>query len=410
MDFLVKASRIFPFKQDFLVAAKYHSIFVNLKPDPNLKITIVCGHFIPSLGYLEVHLARAFAQLGHETSVITSTAIPAYVGNLNSGFGEDPEGVEVIRLKPKFSLGQIVIARGIKKELNRLNPDLAIVIGLGKAFPKPVFDTNFPIVSLFGDNAHSYSNGSLKTKLLFSFFKKSTYQKAIDNSKRLIAYTPESFEAAAKILDAKRAAILRKQTDFISLGFWPEDFYFSSDLRKAKRDELHFSESDKVIITATRLVPDKKLEEAIPLFEKSPNHLKWLLVGSAGDTYSKELEAELGKRLGNDRFKILGYADKSNLNALYNAADLALYTVPAISIFEAVGTGLSVVLPDEKSLSHIAEAGFRIAEYREGKTDLSEWLKSEESDSEQVARTKEAQSKFGWKEIAERLLAIANMK
>lgn len=371
-----------------------------------MKITIVCGHFIPSLGYIEVHLAKAFAQLGHQTSIITSTAIPAYVGNLNSGFGENPDGVEVVRLEPKFSLGQIVIARGIKKELNRLNPDLVIVIGLGKAFPKPVFDTKYPVISLIGDNAYSYANGSLKTKLLFSLFKKSTYQKAIDKSKKRIAYTPESFEAAAKMMDARRAAILRKQTDFISLGFWPEDFYFDVDLRKAKRDKLHFSESDKVIITATRLVPEKNLEEAIPLFEKLPNHVKWLLVGSAGDACAKELEGALMKRLGNDRFKILGYADKTNLNALYNSADLALYTVPAISIFEAIGTGLTVVLPDEKSLNHIAEAGFRTTEYLNGETDLSEWLKSETSDIDRIERVKMVQSKFGWKEIAEKLLVM----
>lgn len=165
------------------------------------KITIVCGHFIPSLGYIEVHIARAFALLGHEVSVITSTAIPSYVGNLNSSFGQNPEGVEVIRLKPKFTLGQIVTSHGIHKELNRLNPDLVFVIGLGKAFPKAVFETNYPIISLFGDNTFSYANGSLKTKLLFSLFKKGTYQKAIDRSKNLIAYTPESYEAAAKMID-----------------------------------------------------------------------------------------------------------------------------------------------------------------------------------------------------------------
>lgn len=372
-----------------------------------MKISIVCGHFIPALGYLEVHLSLAFAILRYEVSVITSSAIPAYVGNLNSGFGENPEGVEVIRLKPKFSLGQIVIANGIKKELNRLNPDVVFVIGLGKAFPKPAFETKYPIISLFGDNTYSYANGSLKTKILFSVFKRTTYQKAIDKSKKLIAYTPESFEAAAGMMDAERAAILRKQTDFISLGFWPEDFFFSPDLRKAKRDELHFSESDKVIITATRLVPEKNLEAAIPLFEKLPKNVKWLLVGSAGDAYSKDFEAQLSKRLGKDRFKMMGYADKTTLNALYNSADLALYTVPAISIFEAIGTGLQTVLPDEKSLNHIAETGFRIAQYLQAETTLSQWLKSEDSNIERLDRSKDAQSKFGWKEIAEGILTIA---
>lgn len=369
-----------------------------------MKISIVCGHFVPSFGYIEVHLARALSLLGHDVSVITSTTIPAYVGNLNSGFGESPNGVEVVRLKPKFTLGQIVVSEGIKKEVERLNPDLIIVIGLGKAFPKPVFDTKYPVISLFGDNAYSYANSSAKTKLLFSLFKKKTYQAAIDKSKKLVAYTPESFEAAAKMMDDKRAVLLRKQTHFISLGFWPDEFYFDTEMRNAKREELDFRESDTILITATRLVPEKNLEAVIPLFQKIPENVKWLLVGSAGDAYAKELKATLTDRLGDHRFEMLGYVGKSGLNALYNAADIALYTVPAISIFEAIGTGLPVILPDEPSLSSIADGGFRLGQYRGGETDLMVGQESHQSEEKRIERAELAQSKFGWKEIAGQLL------
>jgi len=371
-----------------------------------LKITIVCGHFIPSLGYLEVHLARAFALLGHDITVLTSTAVPQYVGNLNRGFGDDPEGVEVIRLKPKFTLGQVVVADGIERELNRLNPDLVVVIGLGKAFPKPVFKTKFRVVSLFGDNAYSYANGSLKTKLLFALFKKSTYRKAIRESEKLLAYTPESFEAAARMMGGKDAEILRRQSGFISLGFWPDTFYFSPDLRRGKRDALNFRESDKIIITATRIVAEKNLEKAIPLLEKMPENVKWLLVGSAGDGYAKELEKMLMNRLGGERFRILGYADKRELNALYNAADLALYTVPAISIFEAIGTGLPMVMGDDRSLEHIVKAGFRMAEYRAGDTDLNEWVKMVDDEGKRSKKALKAQSEFGWIEIAGEVISL----
>lgn len=371
-----------------------------------MKITLVCGHFIPALGYIEVHLARAFAQLGHRVSVITSSAIPAYVGKLSKGFGTDPEGVEVIRLKPKFTLGQVVIADGIKKELDRLNPDLIIAIGLGKAFPKPVFETTYPVISLLGDNAYSYASGSLKTRLLFSLFKEKTYRAAIDKSKQLVAYTPESFEAAAKMMDTGYAAILRKQTLFISLGFWPDEFYFDPELRNAKREELDFRESDTIIITATRLVPEKKLEEAIPLFEKLPDNVKWLLVGSAGDAYAKELESKLAQNLRDDRFKMLGYADRAELNALYNAADIALYTVPAISIFEAIGTGLPVVLPGDKSLENISHADIQLTEYLGKETELRPLLNTRKSKNQRLAQAQIAQSQCGWKEIAENLLDI----
>lgn len=348
-------------------------------------------------------MARAFALMGHEVSVITSDAVPAYVRGLNPDFGKNPDGVDVIRLRPKLNLGQIVISSGINAHLIRINPDLVVVIGLGKAFPKPVFDTGYQVVTLFGDNAYSYANGTLKSKLLFSLFKKSTYRAAIRKSKALVAYTPESFEAAAKMVGGKEAAILRKQTRFISLGFWPDAFFYSPDLRTTKRRELGFGDNDCVIITATRLVPEKNLEGAISFFKKLPKLVKWLLVGSSGGAYAKRLRAALTEELSSERFRILGYADKTNLNALYNASDIALYTVPAISVFEAAGTGLPLILPNEKSLSHIQEAGFCVADYRGEETDLTEWMWSTDG-SLRKARSIKALDIFGWQAISEKIL------
>ena len=366
-----------------------------------MKITIVCGHFIPSLGYLEVHLARAFVRLGHSTAVITSTKIPEYVGNLTKGFGDNPAGVEVVRLEPRFSLGQIVIASGIKSELERIKPDLVVVIGLGKAFPKPVFDTNCKVVVLLGDNAHSYVNGSFKSNLLFRLFKKPAYQKAIRGSATLVAYTPESFEAAAVMTGGQDAEILRKQTRFISLGFSPDEFSFTPLLRDVKRAELGYVDSDRVIITATRVVPEKKLEAVMPLLAALPRHIKWLVVGSAGDDYSRDLDENFETFMGKGRIKMLGYASKNDLNALYNAADLALYTVPAISIFEAIGTGLPVVVGEDKSLERINDGGYCLTAYRGVSTDLDAWAQADNEPEEQrMERSLRAKREFGWDKVA----------
>lgn len=345
--------------------------------------------------------------LGHETSVITSTAIPSYVGNLKKGFGDDPKDVKVIRLKPIFTLGQIVIAGGIKRQLNKINPDLVVVIGLGKAFPKPAFKTKFPVVTFLGDNAYSYANPSAKTKILFSLFKKSTYQKAIRGSANLIAYTPESFEAAAKMVGREDAEILRKQKDFISLGFWGDEFYYSSLLRTAKRAELGYKDEDSVIITATRVVPEKNLESVIPLLAEMPFNVKWLIVGSAGDDYARELNEYFQTFIGKNRVRILGYADKDNLNALYNAADLALYTVPAISIFEAIGTGLQLVAGEDKSLERIWNSEYFLTPYRGVSTELGEWSRADNEPEElRMKRSQRAKSEFGWEKIASDILDI----
>ncbi|MCZ4408138.1 glycosyltransferase family 4 protein [Cryomorphaceae bacterium 1068] len=319
-----------------------------------MNITIVCGHFLPAMGYIEVHLARAFAEMGHRVTVVTSDAVPPYVSHLHQEFGQPPKGVEVIRLKSIFSLGQIVISRGVKKAVVNSHPDMIIVIGLGKRFPKPALGLGVHTTVLFGDNAASYGDSpSAKTRLLFELFKRATYQKAAAKADRLVAYTPESFEAAGRMLGGKWQKKLDEQEDFISLGFHPDEFFFDENLRTNKRAELGFSESDRVVVTATRFRPEKNLEWAIPAFQKASPNTKWLLLGSAEDDYAKQLEEHLKRDLGQDRFILLPHQRRVDLNAFYNAADVALFTTPAISIIESMGIGLPVFLPETKSLSHL---------------------------------------------------------
>ena len=319
-----------------------------------MRITIVCGHFIPAMGYIEVHLAREFTELGHEVSVVTSDSIPSYVQHLHSSFGEPLKGVNVIRLKPIFTLGQIVFANGVNEAISRTKPDRVIVIGLGKRFPKPTFNLDYKTTVLFGDNAASYgTSASLKTRLLFELFKRKTYQTAIKNADRLVAYTPESFEAVGKILGSKWSKELAKQKDYISLGFNPSEFFFDPNLRERKRQSLGYTEEDHVVITATRIRSEKRLESVVSSFERAPVSVKWLLLGSAQDEYAEQLTAKLKYSLGEERFKMLPHQKREDLNAFYNAADTALFTTPAISIIEAMGAGLPVFIHRMKSLSHL---------------------------------------------------------
>ncbi len=375
-----------------------------------MKIAIVCGHYMPDMGYVEVHLSRAFAQLGHQVSVVTSTVIPSYVSHLYHEIGKEPEAVNVVRLKPVFQLGQIVIARGIKTAIKRISPDLVIAIGLGKNFPKPVFDLNFPVVTLFGDNAHSYVANTVmrkfKTDLLFSVFKRKTYRKAIDKSDLLLAYTPESFEAAAKMVSGRWADVLRKEKGNISLGFWPSEFFFNQAIRDSKRTELGWAKECNIVITATRIKAEKNLDTALAVFDKLSDDYVWLLLGSGEDDYAKGLLNTIEGRLGKGRVKMLPHQNRSTLNEFYNAADMALYTVPAISIFEAVGTGLPVVSPPEKSLSHIPGKGVEMILSALHAAELERTIQNlNHRDDARTARAEAAEHHFGWKGISESILA-----
>ncbi len=375
-----------------------------------MKISIVCGHYIPKMGYLEVHLSRALSLLGYRVQVITSDQIPPYVSHLYSEFGNPPDGVEVHRLKTKFKLGQIVVADGINGALESFAPDLIIAIGLGKRFPKPIFKTWKNVVTLFGDNAYSYKSlqgfSGLKTKLVFRVLKASTYMAAVKHSQNLVAYTPESFDAAAQMVGGRLGNTLKNQRSQISLGFWPEEFFYDS--ASAGQNGLGWSRDSKVIITATRLKPEKELERFIPVLKSLPTQYKWLLVGSGEDEYARSLETKLISELGVERFRILPHQDRTELNRLYNAADFALYTVPAISIFEALGTGLPALAPLHKAFAHIPNSGVSFIELAKPYQQVVEQMEQVALSAEARAnRVDQAIRSFSWMEVASQLLEIA---
>ncbi len=380
-----------------------------------MNITLICGHYLPKLGYIEVHLAPALADLGHTVSVVTTSAVPPYVGHLQAPLlsGNEMDGaVKVTRLQPAYSLGQVVIARGLKEAVLDTNPDLLIVIGLGKRFPKPVFGLDLPVISLFGDNHYSYADGSafakLKTKLQFALLKASTYKVAIERSAALVAYTPESFEAAAGMLGGKYAAKLRAQKYFISLGFDPAQFYFEPALRQKIRSEHDLTNGDRVLITSTRVVAEKGLEAVLPSIAALPALWQWWVVGGDGGAYATSFAEKALAALGPSRFRLFSYQDRSSLNALFHAADAALYTVPAISVFEVMGTGLPCMLPHVSSLSHVLglpsvasawePSAAEALAVRLGNYDFSE--------KERAARAHTAVAHFAWESVAQSLMEV----
>jgi glycosyltransferase involved in cell wall biosynthesis len=362
-----------------------------------VRIALVTGHYIPRLGYMEVHLSKAFALLGHDVHVFTTNRFPSYLKHERGDFGNAPKGVQVSRLRPFFSLGQIVRARGLRAKVKAYSPDLIIVIGLGKWFPKPVFSLKTPIYTLLGDNAYSYASASWKSKLLFNLFKRSTYEKALKVSDRLFTYTPETREVVLSMMGNSFRESLNQSTE-IFLGYWSSEFFFDQKIRNQWRARLGYGQDDKVVITATRVVPEKKLEDQTEFFKNAEKNVKWLILGASDSSYSQELEKKLASSLSRERFMLLPYASRSELNNYYNAADLALFTVPAISVFEALGAGLKLRIPKVKSLQLVSEENFRSC-LTDEPFDLKDF---EYSRDKTMLMTK---SQFAWENIAARILA-----
>lgn len=326
-----------------------------------MKIAIVCGHFIPTMGYIEVHLANAFHQLGHEVKVFTSRIIPSYVQSVAKLSDNTP--YKILRLSVSFSMGQMVKSKGLAREVQHFEPELVICIGVGKLFPNPIYeikDRKFKLITLLGDNEETYTTNSavkkLKNSIIQQVFKKKVYLKAIKKSDILLLYTPSTVDVITQFVSEKYANLLKAKSQQISLGFDEAHFFYNDLERREERKQLGIGEHDSLLITATRVVPEKGLEKVIDLVESVNQkgfHINYLIVGLLEDEYGKQLLQYIAQKEFKNRIICKSFANASETRKYYNAADSAIFTRAAISIFEALATGLFLLLPKQKNISHI---------------------------------------------------------
>lgn len=383
----------------------------------SLKIALVCGHFLPEMGYLEVHLAKALSKLGHQLHVFTSDQIPAYVrayaeGKTQPGTAQIDELYSLTRLKANFSVGQMVKCKGLAKAVQDFAPDITIVIGLGKLFPKPVFGKNVGrLIVLLGDNEDTYDQ-SIKKKLMGTL-KNPVYKKAIQHADKICSYTPSTAEIVKGLIPTSLHQVLDQKNNQISLGFDPEHFYYNEAFRMKKRDSLEVADDVPLLITATRVTPFKGLEriiDAVDALNSEGIKLQYLIVGFSDDEYSKTVQRKMKSTANPDMFIDAPFVKTSELLAFYNAADLGLWPNPAISIFEALGTGLPLMLPTKNSVSHILQSEEDGLYVDMDSSELKAKLKQLVTIATHGQRNRKAQAekqkaRFAYQQIAQQIIA-----
>ena len=135
-----------------------------------------------------------------------------------------------------------------------------------------------------------------------------------------------------------------------------------------------------------------------------------MVVGGNDGDYCRHFAEKALATLGADRFEMIPHCGREELNVLFNGADVALYTVPAISVFEVLGAGLPCILPRTGSLAHVtAETEMAVSYSDFVEADLPERVQAWDlSQAARVDRARKAAELFGWRSIAERLLTFIN--
>ena len=335
-----------------------------------MKIALVCGHFMPEIGYQEVYLAKAYARAGHELKVFTSVEVsPNGVEILNKKYvaGETTDnkyGFSVLRLPTLFSVGSKVISLGLKKQVKKFNPDRIIILGVAKFFPLPILSESFyrdKKIAIFGD-AEEYkdtSTVSKKIKTTFSgWLKKFIYKKAIVACTKIVLNIPEAETFINNILSQSLQNDFNKKKQKLTLGYDSESFFFDENSYNATRKELKISEEAFVLITSTRVNKRKNIGEiiqAVSSLKQKGLDIHYIIIGFMNDSYSDELNFFITKQPVVEIFHCFPFLSHEKIRQFYSAADAGLWVKAAISIQESMGTGLQVLLENKQSVSHLVQ-------------------------------------------------------
>jgi len=238
--------------------------------------------------------------------------------------------------------------------------------------------------SLYGDNSAMWSHLSPLARVAkgaaFAATKGVAYTAVNARAQAVYGYTPETV-GRLRLFSAGRAMRV------LPLAFDPERFFFDPTLRRRARAEYGFGDDDIVVIAAGKYQDKKRLDLLLDATEAAlatiPN-LRLLIAGVDTTTSAAPLLQRVAKSPAvAERTTFRGFLDTQTLNEAFNAADIGAWPrMPAITIQQAMGTGLKVVIPRNPWVSHLITNGagtYFVESNPEGTEQLTQALVSEAS-------------------------------
>ena len=336
------------------------------------RVAIVCGHFSPEIGYQEVDLATAFARLGAEVRVVTSTrpstnASAVVRGDYPPGM-TSADGYEVVRLKPRLTLGPNVLGCRVLPAVRDFTPDHVLLVGPGKLFGLDLFSSDTPpwrriaIVQDNSDDGRSRdgSAGAALKAIAHRLVKQPVYRHVVRNADRIVLNVPETKDIIRPWLGSEERERLSRKAVELRLGFDPAKFHFDLDQRRDWRRRHAVDETELLLVTCTRATPGKRLENAMSTVSQLRTRglrVRYALAGLLGDEYGNRLREHAATQPDTNAFLLLPMLKHEEMCELFCGCDLGFWPRAAITIQQAMGTGLPVVLRNTPSVSHLVAAG-----------------------------------------------------
>jgi glycosyltransferase involved in cell wall biosynthesis len=345
------------------------------RPQPVLsgtRVAVVSGHFSPEIGYQEVDLAAAFTRLGAKVIVVTSTRSSrnarAVVRESYPPGLTRVAGYSVLRLEPRLTVGSNVLGCSVLPPIQDFAPDHVVLVGPGKLFGMDLFASDsapWTRVAIVQDNSDGgRSEGSVVKRsaraLAHRAIKRRAYRRVVRKADRVVLNVPETREIVSKWLREHERARLSTTGLELRLGFDPERFFFDPEERRRWRTRYSVADDEILLATCTRAIRSKGLEDVISSVSSLRARglaVRYVLAGVHDDAYGETLRRHAAAQPDPTAFLLLPIIRQSEMRELFCACDLGFWPRAAITIQQAMGTGLPVVLRNRPSVSHLVVPG-----------------------------------------------------
>lgn len=394
-----------------------------------MKIIHLMGYFVPELGYQEYYLAKKHKEMGHDIYVIASDMLypfPNIENMLNEAGIIDTsrkrkagfsivDGIKVYRLPHTFEYADFILVKGLKKTLEKIKPDAVFAHESRQGLPAlAAYYKNkfkYKLVVDQHDFYHRIPNHSLLRRIArfidYFLFRKFIVDYSLRRADSIIAVTKET-----KDFLVKTHKIDPKKISLVPLGVDTDSFKFDSEARKKIRKRLKLKENDVAFVFSGTIVRRKGLEFLIDAIAEIKNkNAKLMIVGSGDKAYMQELKG-LSKKLGNNII-FTGFVKKNEVKDYFSAADIGIWPGNnSVSIMEAMACKLPIIMVDLQ-LGHLVSYsnGFKFKENdKKGLKMIMERLIKNPKLRKRMGENsyKGILKNYGYKELAERFLEIAN--
>lgn len=317
-----------------------------------MRITHVIDYFHTDVGYQEYFLALEQARAGHQVRVVTSTARHHTVAVAGPDEEEgravlEAAGVEVLRLPAKQLGHDRALITGVEPAIRAFAPDA--IHCHGPFSPTTILTaraaarTDVPV--LVDNHMQRFIAPGALTPAGRAFYAAFRRGPAPYLRKRVadwIAIGPYEAEFLTE-----RMGIASSDIGLIPLGFDPSSFFFDASIRDRARADRGWG-TDTVVAVTGKLNPRKRVDvvaAACDRAHRDDNPIRLVLAGDIDPGHLEDTRRAAGALEGLGRLTVLPMLPKVELRDLYLAADVVVFPrLPSISIYEAIGTGLKVVV------------------------------------------------------------------